>query len=67
MLNFAEAMQAVLNGKRARRSDWNRPAYVELQTRGDMPFIAMVMKNGVVGPYPPSHCDMLSKDWAIAE
>lgn len=62
-MNFAEAMAVVLKNGRVRRQDWNRPSHVEKQIRDDMPFIAMVMKNGVVGPYPPSHCDMLAEDW----
>lgn len=63
MANFSEAMGIVLSGGKARRKDWNMPSHVEVLQKENMHFVAMVMKNGIVGPYPPSHCDMLALDW----
>lgn len=60
---FDAAIGRCLSGARVRRNDWSRPAYIEIQQRDGMDFVAMVMKNGVVGPYSPSHCDMLASDW----
>jgi len=74
-LNFAQAMQIVLDGGRVRRKEWHRPAYIRrakfdraaLATSsmedkaGEM--IMLVMRLGQIGPYPPSHCDMLATDW----
>lgn len=65
-MDFAWAMEAMLAGHRLRRVDWNRPAYVEVREVDGMRFVAMVMKDGRVGPYTPSHCDMLSRDWTEA-
>lgn len=64
--SFAWAMVIVLSGGRVRRLDWNRPHYIEIQNRDGMKFIAMVMRDGTVGPYPPSHCDMLADDWVYS-
>lgn len=63
MANFADAMTVVLYGGKARRKDWNRPSHIEVMEYGGMEFLAMIMKNGTIGPYPPSHCDMLAYDW----
>lgn len=65
--SFSWAMAVVLSGGKVRREDWNRPAYIEQQLRGGMPFVAMVMQDGTVGPYSPSHCDMLADDWYAPE
>lgn len=68
-LDFASAMAAVLRGDRVRRRDWNRPLYVEKRNIAELsnPIIVMVMVSGVVGPYTPSGCDMVAKDWAPAQ
>jgi hypothetical protein len=62
--NFGVAMSVVLTGGRCRRADWNRPAYVELQTYGGgITAIHMIMRDGRVNAYSPSQCDMLGNDW----
>lgn len=64
---FAAAMRSVLTGGRARREDWNRPSHIERRRIDGLsnPTIVMVMKDGSVGPYTPSGCDMVASDWSI--
>lgn len=69
-MGFPEAMRIVLEGGRVRRDDWHRPAYVSVinpvwSDRGG--FLCMTMKNGVVGPWTPSHCDFFADDWSVVE
>lgn len=70
-MNFAEAMQHVLDGGFARRANWNRPAYIRrtdsLAFSRAFEWIAMVMKDKTFGPYTPSNCDMLATDWEIVK
>jgi hypothetical protein len=61
--DFARAMEIILDNRRVRRADWHRPHYVGLRDFGGITMVAMIMKNGVMGPYTPSHCDMLANDW----
>ena len=62
-MDFADAMRAVLSGKRVRRLDWGRPHFIEWQTHGEIRMLCMVMRDGRVGPYTPSGCDMGASDW----
>lgn len=65
--DFPDAMKLVLAGRRMRRVDWNRPAYIEVRyLEGGQVYVAVVMKDGKIGPYPPSHCDMFGRDWVEA-
>lgn len=64
--NFDVAMSVILNGGAARRREWSRPAYVKKERRVEgmtLPLIVMVMRDGTVGPYTPSGCDMVAGDW----
>jgi hypothetical protein len=65
MADFADAMRWVLSGKKARRADWNRPAYVHLASYAELTAFIMVMRDGSFGPYTPSHCDMMAADWDL--
>lgn len=62
-MNFAQCFQLILDGKKVRRGDWHRPSHIELKEIDNMKFPVMVMKNGVIGFYSPSNCDMLAEDW----
>ena len=64
--SFAKAMEGVLNGEKWRRTDWNRPAYIEKrQVEFDSPttIIVIVMNDGRINAYSPSQCDMTAFDW----
>jgi hypothetical protein len=63
--NFSRAMFSVLHGGRMRRSDWHRPAYIEIQIHGRITAVVMVMNDGSLNAYTPSQCDMLARDWGI--
>lgn len=65
-IDFGSAMTRILSGRPARRKDWNRVAYVKKERRVSgmtNPVIVMVMRDGTVGPYTPSGCDMTAADW----
>lgn len=65
-MHFGTAMSLVLEGKKVRRADWNRPSHIEriyYVRKMTNPIIAMVMRDVVVGPYTPSGCDMVATDW----
>lgn len=66
---FDAAMQAVLCGGRASRRDWNRPSHIEMRVVEGFSngVIVMVMRDGTVGPYTPSGCDMVASDWEALE
>lgn len=68
--DFGWAMAGVLRGASVRRKDWNRPAYITKKSRVDgftHAAIIMVMKDGTVGHYTPSGCDMVACDWAAVD
>lgn len=66
-MNFAKAFECVLDGKKVRREDWNRPYYVSLSSyllNGAVTETVMIaMKDGRINAYTPSQCDMLAGDW----
>lgn len=71
-MKFWEAMKKVDSFKKVRREDWNRVHYVcksPMLPDGDkdemFTMIAIFMKDGRIGPYTPSNCDMLADDWVV--
>lgn len=66
-MNFAEAFALLLAGKKVRRADWNRVAYVERALAdfgdGSAVCVRIVMRGGRINTYTPSQCDMTNIDW----
>lgn len=70
-LNFGQALEQLVAGKRITREGWNGPdQYLELQTPDEgskmkRPYIFIVPVDGNPVPWVASQSDLLANDWAV--
>ena len=63
-MNFQSAMSLLItNGKRVRRADWKRTNHIRTELMGGVVMAIVVRNDGAVGPWVPTHCDMMAGDW----
>ena len=71
-MHFGEALEAMDQGLRVRRTGWNgQGMWLALQvpdSRSKMrrPYIYMCPVDGLLVPWFPSQTDMLASDWHVA-
>lgn len=69
-MNFGEALEALNQGSRVARENWNGPnQYLELQEPDDdskmtLPYIFIRTVQGHLVPWLASQTDLLSNDWS---
>ena len=74
-MNFGEALEAIKNGKKAKRKGWNgKEQYIELAQNisyqnmgGEVVNCNHESTSGVQMGWLASHADMLADDWEIME
>lgn len=68
-MDFSAALQAVKNGHKVTRSNWNgRGMWIELQvpdenSKMSLPYIYMSTVDGDLVPWVASQTDLLADDW----
>lgn len=68
-MNFGEAIQAIKDGKRVRRKEWQNDTWITVNLIANcLPRIALGRDNNYFDghkPWYPSQEDMLAEDWEI--
>lgn len=69
LITFSEALEAVKQGRKIQRKNWNGPGqFVEIQRPDDnskmgLPYLYITTVDGKRVPWAPSQTDVLADDW----
>lgn len=64
-INFSQALEQLKSHYSIRRKNWSGDKYIFLLDKnfGFLPFIAIHTKDGNLGVYSATNCDLLADDW----
>lgn len=64
-MNFSQALEQLKLNMSLRRKSWSGEKYIFLADRtfALLPFIAIHTKDGSIGVYTATNCDLLADDW----
>ena len=65
-MDFSEALKLLKQGAVMRRASWSgnkRIVLVRYKTKTLLPFIQIKTKDGKLGVYTATNCDILADDW----
>ena len=66
-MDFSEALKLLKQGKTVKRADWSGAKHIKL-IRGYeevLPYIEIITKDGKIGIYTATNCDILANDWTL--
>ena len=68
-MDFSKALELLKQGKVIRRESWRERKRIVLRYGSDgvLPHIRIITKDGSVGVYTATNCDILANDWEIFE
>ena len=69
-MDFSEALKLLKQGAVMRRASWSgtkRIVLVRYRTKTLLPFIQITTKDGKLGVYTATNCDILANDWQVYE
>ena len=68
-MDFSEALKLLKQGATVRRVSWSGSKQIKLihDDRPDLvlPYIRIVTKDGKIGVYTATNCDILADDWVL--
>ena len=63
-MNFSEALKLLKQGETLKRDSWSGNKKIMLVDDGSiLPFIGIITKDGSMGVYTATNCDILANDW----
>lgn len=70
-MNFSQALEQLKLKHPIRRKSWSGDKHIFLLDKpfpfGFLPFIAIHTKDGNLGVYSATNCDLFAEDWEIVE
>ena len=72
-MNIGQAVEALIQGKRVTRDNWNGPGqYLELQVPDEnskmtLPYVYIYTVHGNLIPWLCSQADLLCNDWSLVD
>ena len=69
-MDFSEALKLLKQGAVMRRVSWSgtkRIVLVRYRMKRLLPFIQIITKDGKLGVYTATNCDILADDWQVYE
>ena len=68
-MDFSKALELLKQGKVIRRASWSERKRIVLRCGSDgvLPHIRIITKDGSVGVYTATSCDILANDWEVFE
>lgn len=68
-MDFSEALKLLKQGKTVRRASWSGSKQIKLiydsSSELILPHIRIITKDGKVGVYTATNCDILANDWVL--
>ena len=65
-MDFSEALKLLKQGAVMRRASWSGTKRIELVNNSEdmtLPYIMIITKDGNLGVYTATNCDILADDW----
>lgn len=68
-MDFSKALELLKQGKVIRRASWSEQKRIVLRCGSDgvLSHIRIIPKDGCVGVYTATNCDILANDWEVFE